>query len=100
MFWVGQTNKWQVVLLPIFRKVGCGFRTDHYNFGILCCEFFIIVAQLRHVLLAEGSGKTTVEYQKNFLFFFEIRQANLISFEIRQREVWGWGVEFDAIHVR
>jgi len=52
------------------------------------------------VLLAEGSGKTTVEYQKNFLFFFEIRQADLISFEIRQREVWGWGVEFDAIHVR
>jgi hypothetical protein len=58
------------------------------------------VAQLRHVLLVEWSDKTAIENQKNVLIFLEIRETNFVSFEIRQCEVWGWGVEFDAIHIR
>ena len=85
---------------PIFFKGGRGFRPDHYNFGILCCELVVIVAQLRHMLLAEWSDKAAIENQKNVLFVFEIREADLIFFEIYQCEVGGWGVEFDAIHIR
>jgi len=58
------------------------------------------LAQLRHVLLAERSEEAAVEDQKNVLVVFEIREADLISFEIRQREVWGWGVDFNAfVHI-
>jgi hypothetical protein len=52
------------------------------------------------VLLAEWSDKAAIEDQKHVLFFFEIRETNFVSFEICQCEVWGWGVEFDAIHIR
>jgi len=48
------------------------------------------------VLLAERSEEAAVEDQKNVLIVFEIREADLVSFEIRQREVWGRGVDFDA----
>jgi hypothetical protein len=96
MLWVGQANKWKAMLLPVIHKGCCIFRPDHYDLGILHQKLFVIAAQLRHVLLAERSEEAAVEDQKNILVVFEIREADLISFEIRQREVWGWGVDFDA----
>lgn len=57
----------------------------------------MIAAQLRQVLLAEGSEKAAIENQNDILFFFETFKADFLSFEIRQYEVWGWSVQLDLI---
>ena len=72
MLGVGQTNKWQSVL----GKVGCKLlgvfwpdnQDSHISFGIL----FMVLAQLRHVRAAEGSGKAPIKNQKNMLFPTEV----------------------------
>jgi len=98
MRWVRQTDKGQIILLPVVQEGCCIVGTDHYNFGILCCEFVIILAQLRHVLLAEGSEKSAVENEENILFVLKIGQVDFASCEIGQREIWSGLVEFGAAH--
>jgi hypothetical protein len=63
MFWVWQSDEWQFMAFPIKRKGKSTFRTKHNYFGILLDEFIVVLTQLRHMHLAEWSGKSTVEDQ-------------------------------------
>ena len=60
---VGQSDEWQVILFPVFRKSFPVFRSNHHNDGLPFIKLIVVQAQLRHVFLAEGSGEPTVENQ-------------------------------------
>ena len=71
--------------------VGCKciriFRTNREDASLPFFKFQIVLAQLRHVPLAEWSGKTAVEHQQDICLSFEIGQAYYLTLEIRQGKV-------------
>ena len=72
MAWVGQTDEGQFVFLPIAGKSAGIFGTEYQNLGILFYEFIVILAQLRHMPLAERSEETAIENQQHILFVLKI----------------------------
>jgi hypothetical protein len=56
-------------------------------------KILIILAQLRHVALAEGSGKTTVENQQNIELSAKIRKTDGFTLKILQDEIGSGGVQ-------
>jgi hypothetical protein len=48
--------------------------------------------------LAVRSEESTIENQKNIFLVLKICQADFVSFEICQHEIWGGLVEFCAAH--
>ncbi len=60
--WVGQTDKRQVVLLPVGCKSLCVFWTQYDDLCLAFDKFCIVLAQLRHMPLAEGSDKPAVKH--------------------------------------
>ena len=67
VIWIGQTHKRQVVQLEITGKGPCLLGSNDKNNRITLDEFHMILAQLRHVSLAERSGKTAVENKQDIL---------------------------------
>jgi len=82
-FRVGQADERQVVLFPIGLKSLCVFRADHHHLRPPLDEFLIVLAQLRHVPLAEWSDKGAVEDQQHVGFAAKIGKTNAFSLEIR-----------------
>ena len=95
---VRQSDERQGIAAPIQRKCEAVFGADHHDHGILCCEFVIILAQLRHVPSAVGSEKAAIENQEDILLCLEICEINFVSVEIGQREIWCGLIEFGAAH--
>lgn len=63
---VWQANKRQIMRAPIgFEGFGI-FRANHNNPGLPFNKFLKILAQLRYMPLAKGSGKTAIEYRRIF----------------------------------
>lgn len=60
---VRQTDERQFMLPPVFPKSLSIFRSHHDHFCFPLYEFIVVLAQLRHVLLAERSGEPAVEHQ-------------------------------------
>lgn len=52
------------------------FGSDYQNCHVEPNKSIQVLAQLRQVRMAEWSGKTSIEDQKNMLFFLEMRQAS------------------------
>lgn len=50
--------------------------SDNQNGHVEPNKSIQVLAQLRQVRMAEWSGKTSIEDQKNMLFFLEMRQAS------------------------
>jgi len=92
-FWVGQANKGQVMLLPIGLKGFGIFWPDHNYLRLPFDEFWVILAQLRHMPLAEWSDKGAVENQQHVRFTMKIGQANGFTLEILQGKIGGGGVK-------
>jgi hypothetical protein len=61
-------------------------------------KFLIILAQLRHVPLAEGSGKATIENQQYIQFSAIIRKMDSVTLKILQDEIGSGGVYRDSWH--
>jgi hypothetical protein len=60
------------MLAPIGFKCFRIFRTDHNHLRLPFFKFQIVLAQLRHVPLAEWSGKAAIEYEQYVGLPFEI----------------------------
>jgi hypothetical protein len=71
-FRVGQADEGQIVFFPIGLKSPGVFRADHHNLRPPFDKFRIVLAQLRHVPLAERSGEGAVEDQQNVGFAAKI----------------------------
>jgi hypothetical protein len=97
-FRVRQANEGQVMLLPISCKGFGVFRANNDHLSLTFDEVLIVLAQLRHVPLAEWSGKAAVENQQHVRFAAKIGQANRLTLEILQSEIWGRGVKRDLGH--
>ena len=83
---VRQANEGQVMLPPIgFKGLGI-VRPDHDYLGLPPGKFRVILAQLRHVPAAVGSGKAAVENQDDILAL-KIRQAHPAAVDIGKLEV-------------
>ncbi len=95
---IGQTDEGQVVLFPISLKSLCIFRADDHHLRPPFDEFLIVLAQLRHVPLAERSGKGAVEDQQYVGFAAKIGEANGLSLEIRQSEIRRRGIDCNSRH--
>jgi hypothetical protein len=93
---VWKPDKWQVVLPKIGLKCRGSFRADDDHFGLVFLKLCIVLAQLRHVLLAKRSGKASIENQQDILLAPEIFQPDGLALKIRQREFGGGGVDRDA----
>lgn len=74
-FRVGQANKGQGFFLPVGRKTFGIFGADHYNGNVARYKLVIVLAQLRHMLLAEWSDKGAVENQQHVFLAAQISQA-------------------------
>jgi hypothetical protein len=61
-----------VVLLPIGRKGFGIFRANHDHLCLPFDEFWVVLAQLRHMRLAEASDKGAVENQQHVRFTMKI----------------------------
>jgi hypothetical protein len=61
---IGQADKGQGFFLPIGRKTSGIFGADHYDGNIAGYKLVIVLAQLRHMLLAEWSLKGAIENQQ------------------------------------
>jgi hypothetical protein len=57
-----------------FSFVKClrGFGTNHHNLRAGSNKLFVVMAQLRHVPLAEWSGEAAVQDENYMAFAFEI----------------------------
>lgn len=91
-FGVGQANEGQVLFAPVRCKGAGIFWTQDDHLSLPFCEFLVVLAQLRHVPAAEWSKKATVEHEQHVRFAAKIGQANRLTLEIAQGEVWGWDV--------
>jgi hypothetical protein len=67
-FWIRKSNKRQVMLAPIVFKCFCIFRTNYDHYSLPFFKLYIVLAQLRHMPLAERSGKATIKYQQHIGF--------------------------------
>ena len=93
MLGVGDAGEGHLVFFPPFLKVLRLFRSDGDNFRVAVNELLMIMAQLRHMVAAEGSLKTSVEHQHYILLAFIVGEFNcaalgIIHAEIRSDFVW------------
>jgi len=63
-------------------------------------ELLILLAQLRHVPLAEWSEETAIEYQQHVFPTEKISQRNPVAVEISQSECGRRSIAFDFVHGR
>lgn len=61
MFGIGQTDKWQLFLLPVISEGNRFFRTNHQYFRFQILKRFKILTQLRHVPAAKRSHKAAIK---------------------------------------
>lgn len=85
--WVGQTDKRQIIFAPVGSESSVIFRTDHDNFGLAVHKFLKVMAQLRHMPLAEWSGKAAVEDDQDVVCSAEIGELNGFTPEIIEGEI-------------
>lgn len=64
-FGVGQANKGQGFFLSVGCKTLGIFGSDHYDGNIAGYKLVIVLAQLRHLFLAEWSDKGAIENQQH-----------------------------------
>ena len=76
MIGVGQTDERPVLFGPIGPKSRRILRTDHDDHAIVLKELEIILAQLRQVLAAEGSEKTTIKDGQDMVPVMEITERH------------------------
>jgi hypothetical protein len=95
---LGQPNEGQIVLLPIGCKGFGVFGAEDDNLRLSLDKFLMILAQLRHVPLAEWSGQAAVEDQHHMRFAAEIGQADGLTQEIGQAEIGSGGMDRDLRH--
>jgi hypothetical protein len=72
-----------------------GIRPDDHDFGFMRDKFVIILAQLRHVPLAERSLETPVQHQDNVFFISVVGQPEWSPGEIFQVKIGRRLVKFD-----
>jgi hypothetical protein len=88
VFWIGQSNEIQLLLLPIISKCFCVLGTHHDDLGVPIGKLGKISAQLRHMPAAEGSPEATIEDQDDVLVALIVGQAHGLVFKILQGKVW------------
>jgi hypothetical protein len=72
-------------------------RGDGQDLGVTSPEFLVILAQLRQVPTAEGSGEAPQEDEDHVLPAAVIGQAHQIPTRRRQREIWSFRTNEDLI---
>lgn len=65
MLRIRKTDKRKIVLFKVLGEPVRRFRSDDHNNGIFFNEPLVFLAQLRHVLAAEGSEESPVHHQEN-----------------------------------
>jgi hypothetical protein len=90
---VWQPNEGQVVFTPVPLKGFGVFRANHHYFRAPLNKLWIVLAQLRHMLLAERSNKSAVENQDDMRLAPALGQAHRVTPEIGQGEIWGRDVQ-------
>ena len=98
MFGVGEADKWQLVLFPIGGKRLPVVGPDDNDFCPSLDESVIPLAQLRHVLLAEGSGESPVEYEDDVVLGGKVRGADLPAAEILKNELRCRRIDLNSGH--
>lgn len=87
IFGIGQTDKRNGFLFPVFPESCLFFRADDQNFDVLFRQLVRFIAQLRHVPSAERSNKTPVENKQDVSFASELRKRDELPMNIRQIEI-------------
>ncbi len=62
--WIRQPSERKIVFAPVGRKSPLIFWTDHHDARLALDKFLIVLAQLRHMPLAEWSDEPSVEYKQ------------------------------------
>jgi hypothetical protein len=65
---IREPNKWKLVGSPVILKRGAAFRSDNDDRGGSLYKFLMVKTQLRHMPLAEWSGKAAIKDQENIGF--------------------------------
>jgi len=65
---VGEADKWQPFLFPVAAECFLFFRPDHHDRCVKRLETVHVLAQLRHMPLAEGSLEPAIKDQQHMLF--------------------------------
>lgn len=91
-FWIGQTNKRQVVLAPVGGEGQSIFRPNHDDLSLATLKFLVVMAQLHHMLLAERSEKAPVENEQHIRLPAKIGQADQLIPEVLQGKIGCRGV--------
>ncbi len=65
VFWIRQAGEWHIEFIPVLAELLRAFWANDDDEGVAKYEFLIVLAQLRHLPLAEWSYKPTIEHQKH-----------------------------------
>lgn len=84
---VGQTDKRQIIFAPVGSESLFIFRTNHDNLSVAVHKFLKVMAQLRHMPLAERSCKAAVEDDQDVVRSPEIGELNGFTPEILEGEI-------------
>jgi hypothetical protein len=90
MFGIGATGKRQLLISPVAEKSPGAVRPNGYYFGVATPEFVVVLAQLRQMLAAVGSGKTTQEDQDHVLSATQAGQVNGLALRVEYFEIRCW----------
>ena len=77
----------QAFFLEIGRKLPGVFRPDDYDGNITGDKFSVVLTQLRHMPLAEWSGKGAIEHQQHNFLALQVRQGKVLPGEVGQGEI-------------
>ncbi len=95
---IWQANKRQFMLLPIFTEGSGVFRSNHDDLSVPAGKFFKVTAQLRHMPLAEWSGKAAVENQQNIVFAEEVGEGDRFPAKVGKRKIRGGRIQSNNGH--
>lgn len=84
---IGTTGKGHIVSIPVSPEIPGIFRAKDENLGVELLEFTVVPAQLRHMAVAEGSGKSAVEDQHHAFLTQKIPETYCLSIAVIDGEI-------------
>lgn len=95
---IRKPDEWQIVGSPVILESLTALGSDNnYGRGSIN-EFLMVETQLRHMPLAEWSGKAAVKDQENIRFCLVIGEFYSFTVKILQRKIRRFGIQFNFWH--
>jgi hypothetical protein len=78
-FGVRQPDEGQLFFLPVICETLGIFGTYDYDRNVASYKFCVVMTQLRHMLLAEWSGKGAVKHQQHNFLTLQVSQSEIVT---------------------